>query len=544
MAQASTDALNSISNQLLDFIWSSNPVEATTIGVHDYDQTFGDLSLEVLKYRSRRFRQFTSDLISKVELCDLDPHELMQYELCMTLSGRGAIRADCERAWEQDPSWYAQLAVWGCASICLRDFAPIEERLSLMLSRMREIPQLFVQARRNISKPHNLFVSTANEILNNGVSFFEEVVPGFAFTVPELQEDLLNAAGNAVEALRLFSDWLRRHVSPLEDQSYAIGRDSYQQLLYSEHRLTCTTSELLALAYRSLEDAEEEIRDLAFQIDPNVTWKELVEGLDYDCPTMDMLLDTYRFATDSAKHFVIDHQLVTIPESSSLDVSWTPEAARSAIPYAACFPPVPFGQDKRGELWISPPSYTAPDWVQRAQLQGHCIHQIPIIALHEGYPGHYLQIATQIGTTSPLAKQMCSSIFTEGWASYCEYMMGEQGFYISPEVRLSCLRNMLSEAARVIVDVGVHAEGMSLDDAANFLVDRACFQMANAVAEVRRCVQQGAQSITNLAGRMLILDIRHRMKLTLGHDFDLKSFHDKLLSYGAIPPSIIAKDML
>ena len=315
-------------------------------------------------------------------------------------------------------------------------------------------------------------------------------------------------------------------------------------ILFAQHRVTYTTKDLLKLAYSSLEDAQEQIKYLAAQVDSNVTWRELLELLDYESPSMDVLLNVYRSATQSAKRFVMDRQLTAIPEDSSLTVSWTPEAARSSVPYAACFPPAPFGPNKNGQFWVNPPNYIAPEWVQMAQLQGNCIHQIPIIAVHEGYPGHHLQFATQIDKATHLAKQMCSGLFIEGWASYCEHMMYEQGFYTNPKVKLSYLRNVLSDAARVIVDVCLHTEGMPLNDAADFLIDKACFQPSNAVTEVRRCIQHGTQSMTNLVGKMLILDLRQRMKMQLGHDFDLKSFHDRLLSYGAIPTSLVAKEML
>ena len=229
MNHTSIDRLAAIASELLEFIRSSSPVDATTLGIHDYDDTFGDLSQGALTFRRHRFRQFTTDLASKVDSCTLDSGQFLEYELCITLAESGATHAQCERAWERDPSWYAHMAVWGCVIICLQESSPLDERLSRMLPRIRQIPELFIQARSNLSNPHYILVSIATDILNNGILFFEEVLPGLAFTVPHLQAELLNAAGRASESLKQFADWLRRHVVPIEDESYAIGCTGYQQ---------------------------------------------------------------------------------------------------------------------------------------------------------------------------------------------------------------------------------------------------------------------------------------------------------------------------
>ncbi|HEY3298472.1 MAG TPA: DUF885 domain-containing protein [Armatimonadota bacterium] len=544
MREISAKKLSNISSDLLKLIWSSNPVESTILGVRDYDDTFGDCSADAFGDRARKFRQFTFDLAARVDISALDARQSLDYELCVALAEKNAIAMDQERYWEKDPSIYVSNAVWGCMIFMLREFAPLEERVRIMLGRMREIPELLAVARQNICNPARIFVTIAVETVQGGLPFFKEMVPMLAEQFPLLRKELLDANDKALRAVEEFGIWLQTELLPSADGSFALGYDAYQQLIFAEHRMTYTPSDLVRLAQNALEETEREIKRVAARIDPEVCWKDLIERLKYDHPPKEHLLDAYRSAVESARCFVEERDLVTIPDDESLNVTWTPEIERSTLPYAAYFPPAPFGKSKAAGFWVTPVNENASEAEQLSQLHGHCIHSIPVIALHEGYPGHHLQLIKQMDTGSALAKQMNNSLLLEGWALYCEQMMYEQGFYSDPRVRLFQLKDVLWRAVRVIIDVGLHTAGMTFDEAVDILVDKACFERVNAIAEVKRYTQTPTQPMTYLLGKMLILDLKQRMKMQCGREFNLKTFHDQLLSYGSAPPPLIAHYML
>lgn len=172
------------------------------------------------------------------------------------------------------------------------------------------------------------------------------------------------------------------------------------------------------------------------------------------------------------------------------------------------------------------------------------MYAIPMIALHEGYPGHHVQLTRAMDSEHPLRKQVMNNSFLEGWALYCEQMMYEQGFYTDPRVRLFQVKDMLWRAWRVIIDVGMHTAGMTFDEAVRLLVDKARLEEENAVAEVKRYAMSPTQPMSYVIGKLLILDLRRRYKENVGPAFDLKDFHDRLLSYGTIPPTLIASRMI
>jgi len=544
MNSKSSEYLSQTSNQLLKFLWGSNPVEASLLGIHDYDDTFGDQSAEAYDARRKELNRFLIDLQANIDIAELSSEEAMDYQLCISLVEKNAIYADSHKRWASDPGLYVSMAVWGCMVFLIDNTQPMHERMRCALDRMRQIPDLLEAAKRNISNPPPEFVDVAIDSIPGALEFFDSISRSAADVSAGLEHEVRAAAGNACSALKDYEQWIETALLPYAHGDFAIGRHAFEQLLFSEHRLTYSPEELVPLAITAMTEAEQEIEQVARSIDPSAHWRELIARFKLEHPGTDALMETYREQVVSARKFVIDHDIATIPDDESLTITWTPALERSTIPYLAYFPASPFARDKSGTLWITPVESNASEAQEQSQLMGHCKYRIPIIAVHEGYPGHHLQFTRQFDAPSPLAKQMSSNLLIEGWGLYCEQMMYEQGFLIDPRVRLFQLKDVLWRCARVIVDVGLHTQGMTVDEAVRILVDKGCIERINAISEVKRYTLNPTQPMSYLIGKLLILDLRGRMMLELGRMFDLKHFHDQLLGFGAIPTPIIARHML
>ena len=529
---------------ILRGIWQSNTVGATILGIHDYDDTFGDLSADCLLGFAKSFREYRSALQSEVDPSLLDAEDMLDYHLALCLATTNDLMLECERPWAKNPSIYPSLGIWGCFSLLVREFAPFEDRMRSMLGRMQAVPEMLMSCRENISNPAPVFVQVAHEVVPGATAFFRDVVSQVAASLPSMENELLIASRGALQAFLDFDRWLREDGCANAHGDFAIGAEVYEQKLFGEHYLTYGPNDLVLLANRVLDNTELEIREVAKAIDPTVSWQELVTSLKQDHPPKDRLEAAYHEAMRSARQFVIDHDLVTLAGDDYLGVGTTPEFERSVMPYAAYFPPAPFETSKHGCLWVTPINRDAPEEQQMAQLEGHCVHAIPIIALHEGYPGHHLQLTKAMDIPSRIRRQMMNGLLVEGWALYCEELMREQGFYTDPRVELFQLKDLLWRACRVIIDVGLHTGQMAFQEAVDMLVNVAAIEEVNAIAEVKRYAMDPTQPMTYVIGKLLILDLRDRMKRKSGGRFDLKAFHDQLLSYGSIPPALIAEQMI
>src|SRR5438105_8496586 len=321
--------------------------------------------------------------------------------------------------------------------------------------------------------------------------------------------------------------------------SFAIGRDAFDALLREKEllpydatslkkwgeELYAETASKLAEAARALGDAE---------------WRDSLERLRKDHPAEDELVDVYRREMERSREATTTAGLASLPAGESLTVEAMPDFARPTLPYAAYVQPGPFERSRRGRFWVTLPAGDEPQTVKDERLSGHPRKGIAVIACHEGYPGHHLQLSTAADHPSLARKALRSNVAVEGWGLYVEELMTELGFLDSPETRLLRLKDLLWRAARVIVDVGLATGEMSFDEAVRFMVERARLEQPNAVAEVRRYTLNPLQPSSYALGREAILKLRDKAR---GAGWGMRLFHDRLLGAGSLPPKLLAAEL-
>jgi len=241
---------------------------------------------------------------------------------------------------------------------------------------------------------------------------------------------------------------------------------------------------------------------------------------------------------DRSRRFVDDHGLVDIPKGI-LEVVETPEFLRPIIPFAAYQPPGAFSDDRTGWFYVTPPARDASPEAAKRILRDHCVHELACTALHEGYPGHHLQFLYAHSQPRPVRKVIGSPITIEGWALYCEDMMGEQGFYSTLEERFFQKIALLWRGIRIIADVGLHTRGMSVEEATQLLVERVHFDAEHAVAEVRRYCAHPAYQVCYAVGRRELKALRESYREAQGDNYSQSRFHKEVLRYGGLPVSFM-----
>jgi uncharacterized protein (DUF885 family) len=282
--------------------------------------------------------------------------------------------------------------------------------------------------------------------------------------------------------------------------------------------------------------------ELAEKIEPGVGYKAILDQLKNEHPTADNLLDFYREWMDKTRQFTIDKDLVTIPKDEVLEIIETPAFERSTIPYGAYMPPAAFEKEQRGFFYVTPVDDDLTDEEKKDKLKGHNNRKVIIVALHEGYPGHHLQLSKANTQPRKIRRMGNSTVFIEGWALYCEEMMREQGFYQDEKTILSQKQDKLWRAARVIVDVSLQNGKMSFDEAVNFMIDNVGLMKINALAEVNRYAYTPTQPMSYLVGQVEVERIRKRY-FAENPDASIKEFHDALLAPGSLPPHLVEQEM-
>jgi len=479
--------------------------------------------------------------IEKIEKEELTAKEYIDWQLL-----RNSLESDIKsfeeiRYWEKQPFMYAEICIDSLFILFIREFAPIEQRAAAILSRMKQIPKLLKESQHNLKDSPDIFTKLAIEMVKGGEIFFKTVVSQLGTMVPKLETELEKVGAQALTAFENYSTFLKNEYLPKSKGEFAIGKVLFNFKLEKNHMLPYNADQILEIGKEAKQSTEDELTNVARTIDSNKPWWEVVQDIKKHHPQASELLATYQKEMEAARRFVQEKNLVTIPPGEELEVIPTPPFYRPILPYAAYMRPAPFEMQQKGFFYVTPVEENVTKEKQEKILRGHSFHKIPVTALHEGYPGHHLQLVRANQHERKLRRLLRTTVFVEGWALYCEEMMADAGFYSDPRTKLFKLKDQLWRACRVIIDVGLHTKTMDYAQAVNFLMNDAKVEKVHAEKEVTRYTFTPTQPMSYLIGKKQILELKKDCEKKLGKEFNLKEFHDRLIGYGSIPICLIRK---
>ncbi len=529
--------------RVLRTFWRHHPVNASFLGVHEYDGLLPSYDPGALADRLSDLRghlreaealQASAAALSADERLDL---ALLEGEL------KTAIRFEEElRIPFRSPGSYIEDATYGIYVLTMREFAPAEERARSAISRLEAVPRFLDQARRNLSRPEEvppLWAEMSSDLAATAGEFFAESVDWARNRAPALLPDFGRASETACRALKEYESFLSEKVRPRAHGEFAVGREMFEFLLRESHGLSSSASDLEAFGRKEIEETLRKLRETAAEMGSAGGWEERVEACRKEIPDPDRLLPVYRDEIARARQFLLDRDLFTFPPGEVLHVVETPVFERKTTPFAAYVPPAPFEPEQEGHFWVTPPSLKG-----QRRMQAHALPGIPITSVHEGYPGHHLQISLANRTASRVRRQFGTPVMVEGWALYCEELMGEEGFYTDPRTRLFQLKDYLWRSCRVVIDVGMHTKALSPGEAIRMLVEVSKLDPGGAAGEVGRYSKTPTQPLSYAAGKREVLRLREDLQRAEGPAFSLRRFHDRFLQFGSIPVSRIRDRIL
>jgi uncharacterized protein (DUF885 family) len=524
----------------LEFTWKNSPLSATFVGIHKYDHELDNVQSGFIQDMTEQRKRYIAelDLIPEEELNDEEQidRQLLRNEIESTIVNYRDIRF-----WKTHAAYYPELCAHSMFILFVREFAPLEERATAILSRMQEVPRVLGDGAKNLADCPRLFVTLGIQMTDGCISFIQGLVPKLATNVPGLRQELEVASEKALTALQRYREYLEKDLLNRSTGEFAIGRTLFDFKLKNDHMLPYNAQEILEIGQAIKVKTEEAIKHAARRIDGKKEWFEIVSNIKKEHPTASELLQTYNKEMESARSFVLQKNLVAFPPDERLDVIPTPSFSRPTIPYAAYMSPAQFEKQQTGHFYVTLIDEDLSDEEKEEILRGHPTFGIPVIALHEGYPGHHLQLVIANTLNNRLRRLLETTVFIEGWALYCEEMMYEAGFYSDPRSRLLQLKDQLWRACRVIIDVGLHTKKMSYDEAVDLLVNDAKLERVHAQKEVTRYTYTPTQPMSYLIGKKQILELKKDYQTKYGREFNLKEFHDKLLGFGSIPICLIRK---
>lgn len=560
-SQADT-AFADLSQRALDGWFQLSPVSATQTGEHRYDGELDDLSAE----GRQKALDFSKKILAELEAMDVS--QLSRENQVDAAILRNQLRYDIWNAetlqsWAWDPQAYSGLAGSAIYGLMAREFAPMPDRLQSATARMEKIPALLAQARANLDparvpKVHAETVARQNAGILSIVETF--ITPNLGQLANPERERAEKAIDGLKKAVAEHQDWLDDTLVPNAQGEFRIGAEKYDQKLQFALLSSLSRAEIKQRAEAELVRVRGEMYGIARQVlagkpgapelpdspTPEQQQKAIEAALELayaERPARDKVVADAEAALARATQFVRQKDLVTLPDAP-VEIIEMPEFQRGvAVAYADS--PGPLDKNLKTFYAVSP---IPGDWTQAqvdSFLREYNSRMIELLSIHEGTPGHYLEGWHSAKFPSTLRAVLRSGMFAEGWAVYTEKMMADAGYLDNdPLFRLVQLKFYLRTIANAILDQGVHVDNWTREQAMDLMVNQTFQQEREAAGKWTRAQLTSAQLPTYFVGVQEHFDTRKAVEQKLGTDFDLKAYHDQVLSYGAPPVRFVRQLML
>jgi uncharacterized protein (DUF885 family) len=310
---------------------------------------------------------------------------------------------------------------------------------------------------------------------------------------------------------------------------------------------------LLEIGWADMRKNQAHFIEIAKELEPDKDTRAVLEELGANHPAPDHLLDAFRATFDGLVSFIRAHHIVTIPSDVRPIVEETPPFMR-AITTASMDTPGPFETHATEAYFnVTLPDPTMTPAEVEGYMHGFNVGTVISTAVHEAYPGHYIQFLWLPQAPSRIRKLLGANTDVEGWAHYCEQMMLDEG-YGQPGagardereakfLRLGQLQDALLRNARLIVGIEMHTGKMSFDEAVAFFQKEGYQSKEAALVETKRGTSDPTYLYYTL-GKLEIMKLREDMKKKQGAAFSLEGFHDDFLKQGFPPIKIVREALL
>ena len=549
-AQSEDAKLESFFKAYLDASFSLRPMQATEMGDHRFDSQLEDLSPGARAKWLEQTRSTFAELPQKVDHQKLSRARQIDFEILKHTLERDEWLTENIHPFEEDPRVYGGYINDSTYLLLTQSTLPLETNVANCITRMRLIPKVVAAAKQNLKNPPRTHTETAIRQNRGAISFYEHEIIDFAGKTRQLAA-LKAAAQNVATCLKDYQKFLENDLLPQANGQWQIGQEKFARKLDLELDAGVSADQVMADAEAEFARVERDMYVIARQawakyspgmalppddgIGRRTTTRKVLEAMSREhCKPQDLTREMKQ-RVERLKKFISANDILRLPEPDHCQVVEMPEFKRgNSTAYMEA--PAPLDPNGTGHLAVSPPPK---DWDAQkvnSYLQEYNNHMLDILTIHEGYPGHSVQLEYMNRNPSLIRRVLQSGVYIEGWAVYTEQMMLDQGYGEADlALRLNQLKFYLRAVGNTILDHKMHCSNLSDDEALDFLMN-GCFQSeGEAKLKIIRSKQSSCQLSTYFVGRMAHYRLRQQIERGLGDKFVLGRYHEAVLEPGAVP---------
>lgn len=542
---------------LLDEHWqwwlATNPFEATSLGVRDYDNQVPDISLEAVDRNSAQAEIFLKRLgaipDAGLTAADRTNKAVLHWQLQRDVSAN---------SFGQRTMLFTSYSSWPQGFAYLGNGLPFFKRADFesYLARLAQYPAFNAKAMSVTAKalaegqvqPCSTLAGAARAF-RGPVQGAAEDTPFFAPFKRAKPSDMSDADWSALKGgaaaiiqdtltpeYNRFADWYEQSYLPKCRKSDSASSLPGGKSWYEEQIRRHTTTNLSAAEIHDIGIAEN--KRIAARMDAIAREAGYASRRDY----LAKLKSDPRYFAKSAGELL-------------REAAWEAKRIDGLMPqYFSTLPRNPYGvkpipaETAEGTTTAyympgAPASGIAGTYyVNTSKLEQRPLWELPALTVHEAVPGHHHQISFQQEVELPMFRKhaVLFTAYAEGWGLYAEYLGEEMGLYDTPEKMMGRLSYEAWRASRLVVDTGIHAMGWDKGRAVAYMKENTGLTDANIDAEVNRYISWPGQALGYKIGEIRIRELRQQAEQELGPKFDLREFHDVLLSSGSVPLEVLS----
>ncbi|TXS95521.1 DUF885 domain-containing protein [Parahaliea maris] len=520
----------------------AHPAFAVVQGRHEFDGQLPDWSKEGI---AREIARLKAQRQSALAYRDEDLTAEQQYQrdyLVSAIDGQLFWLDDAEWPFRSPDFYFSWLTdSIGPSPYISLTYAPPEERIQSFTRYANNLPTAIAQIRDNLRMPMPRTVLRYGIDSFGGLAAFfrDDVAEAFASVKDEkLLADFNTARENAASAIQGLADYLESNRATATED-YAMGPELFRKMIYATERVDISLKDLEAIGRADMARNQAALKQACAEFAPGKPIAECFAKMANRKPEGGPVAAARR-QLEETKAFVIAKDLVTIPGKEEALVQESPPYARSNAAFINIAGP--YEKDQPSIYNISPPNPAWPKDVQEAYIPGES--DLLFTSVHEVWPGHFLNFVHANRAEFTFGRVFVTYAFGEGWAHYTEEMMLEAGLRDrSPETRIGQLANALLRNARFLSAIGLHTQGMSIEESEKLFMEQAYQDKGTAEQQAARGTYDPAY-LNYTLGKLMIRQLRDDWVKERGGRDAWRQFHDEFLSYGGPPIPLVRGQML
>jgi uncharacterized protein (DUF885 family) len=518
-----------------------HPSIAAGNGIHDFDGTLDDFSAAAIAREIAELKQ-TRTQLRAFKPGSLTADERVDQRILDGVVDGWLLEQETLKNWKRNPMVYASALSDGVHNLMTMENAAAPVRMRQIISKLQGLPAFLTAARTNISNPPKLFAERGVVMMRGASDMFANDV-ALAFASERgtpLGDSLVRALATAKTQVDAYANYLQRDIVPKATGDFVIGAAAVSRRYAAEELMTMPLAAMVKLGEKELVTQQAAFRAAANRLSPGKNALDVWLAVRRQHPKRGEVVAAAQRAVDSLTAFVRAKGLAMIPNDEHVTVAAAPPFD---LGFASMHASPPLEKKPvKSIYYITDARADMTDAESELWLERFSYASLVITSAHEVMPGHWLHSTYMRKTPGKVRRIWIGlnpfpqpSSGQDGWAHYAEQLVVDQGYANGdPTFQLAQVSDALTRICRMLAGIKVHTRQWTLDDAAQ------CFEKEAYVAApaARREAERATYDPTYggyFLGKMGLLTLRSDMQAREGAAFNLRAFHERIMTDGIAP---------